>query len=244
MTTWAMTRLAALLRRCRPSFVAAAGGAAVAQTPDCPGGMRKINVGVSVSPPNVVHTTPYVAKALGYFAKHCIDATIVQFDGGAAGTMATAVAQGTAIGNLTAAAIAQGDPRRADLGLRCRAPPQDYVVAGDIKTARRPQGQAAERRRRRRRLQLADGPRSAQARRPHRRGRAIHRARHGRPASRACSPASSTASSCIPRTSISRSRRNRACMFSFPSPSSCRSCSSTLMASTSDWIAKDRPLIA
>ncbi len=37
--------------------------------------MRKINIGVSVAPPNVVHTSPYVAKELGYFAKRCIDAT-------------------------------------------------------------------------------------------------------------------------------------------------------------------------
>ena len=44
--------------------------------------MRKINIGVSVSPPNVVHTSPYVAKELGLFAKHCIDANIIQFDGG------------------------------------------------------------------------------------------------------------------------------------------------------------------
>src|SRR5438132_163106 len=45
--------------------------------------MRKINVGVSVAPPNVVHTSPYIAKALGLFAARCIDATIIQFDGGA-----------------------------------------------------------------------------------------------------------------------------------------------------------------
>jgi NitT/TauT family transport system substrate-binding protein len=44
--------------------------------------MRKINIGVSVAPPNVVHTSPYVAKALGYFAKRCIDANIIQFEGG------------------------------------------------------------------------------------------------------------------------------------------------------------------
>src|SRR6478672_7277139 len=44
--------------------------------------MRKVNVGVAVAPPNVVHTAPYVAKALGYFAKFCIDADIIQFEGG------------------------------------------------------------------------------------------------------------------------------------------------------------------
>ena len=54
---------------------------ALAQT--CSGPLRKINVGVAVAPPNVVHTAPYVAKALGFFAKRCIDANIIQFDGGA-----------------------------------------------------------------------------------------------------------------------------------------------------------------
>ena len=56
--------------------------AAFAQSaPNCPT-MRKINIGVSVAPPNVVHTSPYVAKELGFFAKRCIDANIVQFEGG------------------------------------------------------------------------------------------------------------------------------------------------------------------
>src|SRR5215468_9994688 len=35
----------------------------------CTGPLRKINVGVAVAPPNVVHTAPYVVKALGFFAK-------------------------------------------------------------------------------------------------------------------------------------------------------------------------------
>ena len=56
---------------------------ASAQT--CPA-MRKINVGGATATPNVVHTAPYVAKALGFFSKRCIDANIIQFDGGAAGT--------------------------------------------------------------------------------------------------------------------------------------------------------------
>ena len=49
--------------------------------------MRKINIGVSVAPPNVVHTSPYVAKELGFFAKRCIDANIIQFEGGAVGDL-------------------------------------------------------------------------------------------------------------------------------------------------------------
>jgi hypothetical protein len=35
-----------------------AGMAPAAAQADCKGALRKINVGVSVSPPNVVHTTP------------------------------------------------------------------------------------------------------------------------------------------------------------------------------------------
>src|SRR4051794_11215863 len=96
--------------------------------------MRKINVGVAVAPPNVVHTAPYVAKALRLFAKHCVDATIIQFDGGAAGTSVTAVAQGTAISNLPDVAIARGLKGKQIWGLAPR-PPQGYVVPESVKTA-------------------------------------------------------------------------------------------------------------
>ena len=112
-------------------------GAAEAQQPaaqqPCPA-PRKVNVGVAVAPPNVVHTAPYVAKALGFFAKHCVDANIIQFDGGAAGTAVTAVGQGTAISNLPDSAIAQGLKARQVWGLAPRSP-HAYVVPGDIKTA-------------------------------------------------------------------------------------------------------------
>src|SRR5262249_61783040 len=76
--------------------------------PNCSGPLRKINIGVAVAPPNVVHTAPYVAKALGFFAKRCIDAHMIQFDGGAAGTSVTAVGQRSGISNLPDSAIAHG----------------------------------------------------------------------------------------------------------------------------------------
>jgi NitT/TauT family transport system substrate-binding protein len=107
-------------------------GSASAQQP-CPA-PRKVNVGVAVAPPNVVHTAPYIAKALGYFAKHCVEANIIQFDGGLAGTSVTAVGQGTAISNLPDTAIAQGLKARQVWGLAPR-PPQAYVVPADVKTA-------------------------------------------------------------------------------------------------------------
>jgi NitT/TauT family transport system substrate-binding protein len=94
---------------------------------------RRINIGVAVAPPNVVHTAPYVAKALGFFAKRCIDANIIQFDGGLAGTSVTAVGQGSAISTLPDTAIAQGLKARQIWGLAPR-PPQAYVVSAEIKT--------------------------------------------------------------------------------------------------------------
>ncbi len=112
--------------------IAGANQATAQSAPNC-AAMRKINVGTAVAPPNVVHTAPFVAKALGFFAKRCIDANIIQFDGGAAGTSVTAVGQGTAISNLPDAAIAQGLRARQIWGLAPR-PPQAYVVSAEIKT--------------------------------------------------------------------------------------------------------------
>jgi NitT/TauT family transport system substrate-binding protein len=103
--------------------------------PNCPAGLRKIDIGISVSPPNVVHTTPYVSKALGYFQKRCIDANIVEFNGGTVGTIVAAIQQGTTIANLTDISIARGLRARQIWQLAPR-PPQAYVVAADVKTAK------------------------------------------------------------------------------------------------------------
>ena len=86
--------------------------------------MRKINIGVSVAPPNVVHTAPYVAKALGYFAKRCIDANIIQFDGGGSAASAAAAAQGSAMVSVGDVAIGRGmRVRRSGVWRRaCRRP--------------------------------------------------------------------------------------------------------------------------
>jgi NitT/TauT family transport system substrate-binding protein len=116
------------------AFIIAAAVAAPASAQTCSGPMRKINVGVPVAPPNVVHTAPFIAKALGFFARRCVDANVIQFDGGAAGTAVTAVGQGSAISNLPDTAIAQGLKARQIWGLAPR-PPQAYVVSADIKTA-------------------------------------------------------------------------------------------------------------
>jgi NitT/TauT family transport system substrate-binding protein len=107
---------------------------ALAQTaPNCPT-MRKINIGVSVAPPNVVHTSPYVAKALGYFAKRCIDANIVQFEGGQSQTSNVAAAQGSAIVSVNDVAIGRGLKVQQIWGLAPRMP-QAYMVQEGITTA-------------------------------------------------------------------------------------------------------------
>ena len=92
--------------------------------------MRKINIGVSVAPPNVVHTSPYVAKELGYFAKHCIDANIIQFDGGQSATVERRRRAGH--GDRLACsdvAIGRGMKVQQIWGLAPRMP-QAYMVVG------------------------------------------------------------------------------------------------------------------
>jgi NitT/TauT family transport system substrate-binding protein len=106
---------------------------AAQSAPNCPA-MRKINVGVSVAPPNVVHTSPYVAKELGFFAKRCIDANIVQFEGGQSQTSAVAAAQGSAIVSVSDVSIGRGLKVQQIWGLAPRMP-QAYMVPGEIKTA-------------------------------------------------------------------------------------------------------------
>jgi ABC-type nitrate/sulfonate/bicarbonate transport system substrate-binding protein len=109
-------------------------GAAPPLPASCGGQARKLTIGVSVSPPNVVHTPPFVARALGLFGKRCIDANIVQFEGGLSQTATTAVAQGAAMGPLNESAIGQGLRGKQVWGMAPK-PPQAYVVAENIKTA-------------------------------------------------------------------------------------------------------------
>jgi NitT/TauT family transport system substrate-binding protein len=108
-------------------------GASAQPAASCPA-MRKINVGVSVAPPNVVHTSPYVAKALGYFAKRCIDANVIQFEGGQSQTANVAAAQGTAIISVSDVAIGRGLKVQQIWGLAPRMP-QAYMVQEGITKA-------------------------------------------------------------------------------------------------------------
>jgi len=109
------------------------GSAAAAQATPCTT-PRKVSLGVSTAPPNVVHTPPYVAKELGIFAKRCIDAEIVEFEGGLSATNLAAVAQGKAMASLNEVAIQAGLKGRQVWGMAPRLP-HVYMVAESIKTA-------------------------------------------------------------------------------------------------------------
>jgi ABC-type nitrate/sulfonate/bicarbonate transport system substrate-binding protein len=96
--------------------------------------MRKINIGVSVAPPNVVHTSPHVAKELGFFAKRCIEPNIIQFEGGQSATSNAAAVQGSAIVSVSDVAVGRGLKVQQFWGLAPRMP-QAYMVSADVKTA-------------------------------------------------------------------------------------------------------------
>jgi len=131
-----MLNLHRLIGACTLALIAAGAmiGDASAEAGKC-ATMRKINVGVAVAPPNVVHTAPYVAKALGYFAKHCIDANIIQFEGGQSQTANVAVAQGSAIISVNDVLVGRGMKVQQIWGLAPRMP-QAYMVQEGIKTAK------------------------------------------------------------------------------------------------------------
>jgi NitT/TauT family transport system substrate-binding protein len=116
------------------SWMICAAGLAAAQTKAPCKEMRKIKIGVSVSPPNVVHTPIYVAQSLGIFARHCIEAEIVEFEGGASAANLAAVTQGQALATINATAIAQGLKAKQIWGMAPRLP-QAYMVSEEVKTA-------------------------------------------------------------------------------------------------------------
>ena len=129
----AMGRMALGLLLGMSVAVSSAAPAAAQAKPACKE-MRKVKLGVSVAPPNVVHTPVFVARALHLFASRCIEAEIVEFEGGLSAANLAAVAQGQALASMNATAIAQGLKAKQIWGMAPRLP-QAYVVSEEIKTA-------------------------------------------------------------------------------------------------------------
>lgn len=118
---------------------ASAGSAQTPTPPNCPGGMRQIKIGVAAIPPNVVHTTSYLAKELGFFAKHCIDAKITAFEGGFSAAAIAGLMAGDTIAGVSDVMVASGVKVRQVWGFAPRIP-HSLVSTAEITSAEQLKG--------------------------------------------------------------------------------------------------------
>jgi len=91
---------ALLVTACTSSPTGGAGGAATASAaaaaatataaPKATCTAKKVTIAVPVTPPNVVHLTPYVADSFGYFKDENLTVELVRFDGGVGSLRASA----------------------------------------------------------------------------------------------------------------------------------------------------------
>jgi NitT/TauT family transport system substrate-binding protein len=103
---------------------------------------RKVVFGVPVTPPNVVHIPPYIAKELGFFAENNIEAEFVTFEGGTQ-TLRGSVAGGLDITGTSSdpaiIAAARGAGTKV-LGTYSHKLSQSMLVQGDIKSCKELKG--------------------------------------------------------------------------------------------------------
>jgi ABC-type nitrate/sulfonate/bicarbonate transport system substrate-binding protein len=99
---------------------------------------HKVVFGVPVTPPNVVHLPPYIAKEMGFFAEQNIDVELVTFEGGTQ-TLRGSVAGGLDITGTSSdpaiIAAARGAGTKV-LGTYSHKLSQSMLVQGDIKTCK------------------------------------------------------------------------------------------------------------
>ncbi len=99
---------------------------------------RKIVFGVPVTPPNVVHIPPYIAKEMGFFAESNIEPEFVTFEGGTQ-TLRGSVAGGLDITGTSSdpaiIAAARGAGTKV-LGSYSHKLSQSMAVQGDIKSCK------------------------------------------------------------------------------------------------------------
>lgn len=99
---------------------------------------RKVVFGVPVTPPNVVHIPPYIAKEMGFFAENNIEPEFVTFEGGTQ-TLRGSVAGGLDITGTSSdpaiIAAARGAGTKV-LGTYSHKLSQSMAVQGDIKSCK------------------------------------------------------------------------------------------------------------
>jgi ABC-type nitrate/sulfonate/bicarbonate transport system substrate-binding protein len=99
---------------------------------------RKIVFGVPVTPPNVVHLPPYIAKEMGYFNDLNIDVELVTFEGGTQ-TLRGSVAGGLDITGTSSDPAIIAAARNAGtkvLGTYSHKLSQSMLVQSDIKSCK------------------------------------------------------------------------------------------------------------
>ena len=101
-------------------------------------GKRKVVFGVPVTPPNVVHLPPYIAKEMNFFGEQNIDVELVTFEGGTQ-TLRGSVAGGLDITGTSSdpaiIAAARGAGTKV-LGTYSHKLSQSMLVQGDIKSCK------------------------------------------------------------------------------------------------------------
>ncbi|HEU4638178.1 MAG TPA: ABC transporter substrate-binding protein [Candidatus Binatia bacterium] len=99
---------------------------------------RKVVFGVPVTPPNVVHIPPYIAKEMNFFGEQNIDVELVTFEGGTQ-TLRGSVAGGLDITGTSSdpaiVAAARGAGTKV-LGTYSHKLSQSMLVQGDIKSCK------------------------------------------------------------------------------------------------------------
>jgi NitT/TauT family transport system substrate-binding protein len=99
---------------------------------------HKVVFGVPVTPPNVVHLPPYIAKDMGFFSENNIDVELVTFEGGTQ-TLRGSVAGGLDITGTSSdpaiIAAARGAGTKV-LGTYSHKLSQSMLVQGDIKSCK------------------------------------------------------------------------------------------------------------
>ena len=113
---------------------AQAASASAAAKAVCPA--AKITIAVPVTPPNVVHLTPYVADSFGYFKDENLTVELVRFEGGV-GSLRASASGGITLAGTSAEPVIDGIANGADVKVvYSYAPAVDvsFVVGPGIKT--------------------------------------------------------------------------------------------------------------
>src|SRR5207237_7796807 len=100
----------------------------------CPA--AKITVAVPVTPPNVVHLTPYVADAFGYFKDENLTVELIRFEGGV-GSLRASASGGITLAGTSAEPVIDGIANGAEVKIVYSYAPNvdvSFVVGPGIKT--------------------------------------------------------------------------------------------------------------